>query len=223
MLKAGAEEAKEGSLVPDAQFPAPRRNHHSNQRRFDLGRRPEGAGRDAEQQLGTGVILRGHRQQAVVAALGRRRKPLGNLPLHQHGQIFEQAGILEEPEKDRRSNVIGQIAGRLGAPEARLSHQPAQIERENIPFDDLDARAAAEFLAQQRDQRRVHLHGNDQAGTGGKQFSQRTAARADLDYQASGVQPQTVGDARQHAPVGQEMLPQAPRHGSSFARRRRKM
>src|SRR5207248_9738230 len=169
--------------------------------RFDLGRRRERMSPDFEADARVGDVLNEHRQNAIVAAAGRRGDALGDLALHEQHGAPEDRALIEEMKQDRRRQVIRKVAAH---------HDPLtvcggrEIERLGIRFGDLDP---WQLRPQDRNQLAIALHRYDPRAGGGKGACEVAESGTELDHRLARAQFRERGERVEERWIAEEVLP----------------
>ena len=158
MSKAGLQKNQKHFRLGDRQALAGARRRQPHQRRFNFGRWLESAARDGFEQRRRGIELRQHREIAVVPPAGFRRQPQGHLPLHYHVDVGNHIQRGEQPLKNRRRDVVGQVAIDPPAVHSELLRQGRGGDFQDIGFDHCAPGLSPQLLSQRAGQRRIFLH-----------------------------------------------------------------
>ena len=150
--------------------------------------------------------MRGGGEQPVLAASRRGTQPVRNLALHHHHGPRQQPARSrgEEPQQDRRGDVVWQIANHIRA--LALRHQRSEIPFENIGLEDFNLRLFSKAKAQFGGQRRIDLDGDQPPAARSQNRCNCAVARADLDHRPLAERAQRVHNRVARFVVNQKVL-----------------
>lgn len=119
---------------------------------------------------------------SVFAMAGSGDDALRDFELNHDMDGFDLRGEAEKMSKNRRSDVVGQIAVDAGA----FMRESGEIDEENVRLDDFDVRLRCETCAECGGESAIGFDGDDAAGAlvragTGKEFGHFAVAGADFE------------------------------------------
>lgn len=183
----------------------------ANDGTFDFRRRRERARGNAEYRLDVGERLKVYAEGSVRLSASRGAHAIGYFALNEKDGAFRPRPA-KRVKKNRRRDVVRHV------PDQCISarRDVAEIDFEDVGFDDLYFGVRRESLSQEGRERAVVLDGNHAAGPLAQYVGEGAAAGADLENRLIASGSQRVGDAREDARVVEEVLAKA------FANRRKR-
>ena len=179
-----------------------------HQRGPHLRGRLEGSGTDLEQPLHPDLGSKHDAQAPVVRIPGLRGEARRHLPLQHQVQVEDRRRVRQQPEQQRRGDVVRQVAGDAQPP-AALTRQGGEVELQRVRIVQHAARRV-EALTQQRHEIAIDLDGIERAGLAREQLAgERTVSGSDLHQVLAGAGVKRAHDAGDHRRVVQEMLAEA--------------
>jgi hypothetical protein len=150
--------------------------------------------------------LQHHRQASVGLAAGGGGHALDDFLLQHEVHVGDRGGVLEAMKKDRRGNVVGQVADEA---DRFAMRERGKIHLEHVGVDDKELADAARLVAQRFDQVAVEFDRGQFPGAAQQGQGERAFAGSDLDDALSRLRRDRIDDAAQDAGVVQEMLAEA--------------
>src|SRR3989449_8058757 len=157
-------------------------NFERNERRVDLRRRRECAGRHGEDDAGPRSELGEDAQVAVSARAGCRRQPFGDLALDEQRHPADTRRVADQMMNDRRSDVIGQVAENKTSIASSATAQFGNIDREDVGVKDFDTRLAPKLLFEFSSQGGVNFKGDHLSRAPGEQDRKSTRLNSSHGY-----------------------------------------
>lgn len=161
----------------------------------------ERAGRQREDALDDRIHLRGGREQAELARAGGGDDSVGNLALHHDNSPRDRIAVPEKVHEDRRSDVVGEIAG--DAEPFFGCAQGAEIDGEDIGLDDFDS---GELLPQARGEVAIELNGDEAARASSEKLSDGSGTRADFDHGITRYVAECIDDGGAGSRINEKVL-----------------
>ncbi len=202
----------------EAQFLLPRGDGKAQRGGMHFGRWRKCSGGQGEEFFDPGVELRGGREQSIIAAAGLSGDAIRDFALDENHDCFKVFGIVEQPQEDLRSDVVGKIADdlrRLGAEfdagpaQAGLgSKQRIEINGENVAFDDFNIGEHAEAEAKLCGQHAVKLNRDQAASALGQERCENAASGTDFEHRVLRYIAEGVDELLSKAVADEEMLSQ---------------
>ncbi len=178
-----------------------------DERRLDLGRRPEGPRADVEQPRHGAARLQHHGQPAVGLPPRAGGHPVHDLLLQHEVHIADAADLVEQVEQQRRGDVVGQVADDA-QPLARR-REGTEVEAQRVRAVHVQLAEADAAILQRSDEVAVELDRVEPARRA--QEVERDGAFARPDLHEAVRRPRRHGgdDAPDHLRVVEEVLAEA--------------
>ena len=159
--KARLREFQEPLFVRDGQRGSCSGKRHAHERGSDPRRRAERAGRNPQNNFRFRIELADRRKIAVITPAGCCNDPRCHFPLNHNVNRCDLIGPLEQPMKDRRRDVVRQIA----VDAKSIARNRPQIDLQHVFCDHFNAgplcRIPANSALQVRRQSTIRFNGDD--------------------------------------------------------------
>ena len=183
--------------------------HNSDDGRIHRGSRPERTPRHPEDPLHVCHGAYADRESPILSGAGLREDPIRDLALH-HQQDSPRAWALEQPEDNRRSEIVGDIADDLEA--IRTRSQVGSAGRQNILVEHLDSWVVRKARAELGGEMVVELHEYepplDLVHSSGQPLGQSPSTRPNLEYGVTRSETEFLDDPVRYVLIDEEVLSQ---------------